>query len=149
MRKEKYIWISILIALLSILIFMSTAEIGKSKVCFFEYKCVNVEIADDFSERQTGLMFVSSLNEDEGMFFIFEKKDEHSFWMKNTLIPLDIIWIDREFEVVDIQSVFPCSEEPCEIFTPNKDAKYVLEVNYGFAEDNNIKIGSKLSHTNF
>ena len=148
MKKEKYIWIAILIVLLSILIFMSTTKIGKNRICFTNQECVKVKIADTPEERTNGLMYVSSLDKNEGMFFVFENSDKHSFWMKNTLIPLDIIWIDRDFKIVDFVTAEPCAEEPCETYIPKREALYVLELNKGYVENNKIEIGEELLYLN-
>lgn len=103
---------------------------------------VRVEIADTFEKRKIGLMNRSYLGEDDGMLFIFEREGRHSFWMKDTLIPLDMIFISGEGRIVDIKyNVRPCERLVCEIFTPLEAAKYVLEVNGGFSEDRNIKVG--------
>lgn len=61
---------------------------------------INAEIADDNEERIKGLMFRERLNENSGMFFVFENEEEQTFWMKNTLIALDIIFIDKNLEIV-------------------------------------------------
>lgn len=106
---------------------------------------INVEIADDNNERIKGLMFKEKLNENSGMFFIFDEDDYQTFWMKNTLIPLDIIFIDKNFEIVDIKYAVPCKADPCALYKSSKLAKYVLEVNGNFTRKNNIEIGNKIS----
>lgn len=106
---------------------------------------VNVEIVDTPQERSRGLMFREHLDQDSGMFFVFERQDILAFWMKNTLIPLDMLFIDENFEIVEIKkSVPPCFEEPCPNYPTKKPAKYVLEVNEGFVERNNIKVSDKI-----
>ncbi len=105
---------------------------------------INVEIADDNEERMQGLMFREKLNQNSGMFFIFENESYQTFWMKNTLIPLDITFIDKNFEIIDIKSAVPCKEDPCKLYKSSKPAKYVLEVDSNFTIKNNIKIGDKI-----
>ena len=111
---------------------------------------VRVEIADTPVELETGLMYRDSLPEDEGMLFIFEKEGRVSFWMKNTLIPLDIIFINSDWKVVNIHhSVQPCKESPivigpCESYFSDAPILYVLEVNAGFAEQHDIKQGTSI-----
>lgn len=105
---------------------------------------INVEIADDNEEKMRGLMFRENLNEDDGMLFVFEDESYQTFWMKNTLIPLDIIFVDKNFEIVDIKSAVPCEEEPCKLHKSSKPAKYVLEVNSNFTIKNNVKAGDKI-----
>lgn len=105
---------------------------------------VNVEIADDNEKRMKGMMFRESLNENDGMFFVFEDESTLTFWMKDTLIPLDIIFINNNFEIVEIKNAVPCKEDPCATYNSAKPAKYVLEVNYGFAAKNSIESGDKV-----
>jgi len=104
-----------------------------SKVCF-ENNCFEVEIADTLEKHAQGLMNRERLNSESGMLFIFDTESKRSFWMKNTLIPLDIIWIDENKKVVFIKhDAEPCKTEKCKTFGPNKNAKYVLEINGGLA----------------
>ena len=105
---------------------------------------INVEIADDNNERAKGLMFRERLNENDGMFFIFDEENYQTFWMKNTLIPLDMIFIGEDLEIVDIKNAVPCKEEPCFLYKSSKPAKYVLEANQGFAAKNGIETGDKI-----
>ncbi len=89
-----------------------------------------VEVADSEEEREKGLMFMEELCENCGILFIFEEERTHSLWMKNTLIPLDMIFINSNRKVVDVLHALPCSEEPCRIYTTREKALYVLETNY-------------------
>jgi len=108
--------------------------------------CFFVELAKTREETVKGLMYRETLDQDKGMLFIFNEEREHSFWMKNTLIPLDIIWINEDKEVVDIRKdVQPCVQEECEIFRPSNKAKYVLELNAGQSDKTNIKIGDRFN----
>ena len=107
---------------------------------------VYVEIADEPNERNQGLMFRENLEWDRGMFFIFDDERILSFWMKNTLIPLDMLFIDADFRIVDIkENVPPCKDDPCPSYSSEHPAKYVLEVNSGFVLENNIKIDDTIS----
>ena len=105
---------------------------------------ISVEIADDSNEMEKGLMFRERLDENKGMLFVFGDNAARTFWMKNTLIPLDMIFIDDKNEIVDIKPAVPCKAEPCELYKSAKPAKYVLEVNEGFAEKNSIGVGDKI-----
>jgi len=96
----------------------------------------NVEVAKTQEQRQQGLMLRESLDERSGMFFVFEEADFHVFWMKNTLIPLDVIWISGDKKVIDVQTLQPCESEECPSFRPAEKAKYVLEVRVGEFEGN-------------
>ena len=88
-----------------------------------------VEIADEHKERRQGIMFRESLAKNAGMLFVFEKESMYPFWMKNTLIPLTMIWIAEDFTIVDIKNAVPCEKDPCPNYPPSGKAKYVLEVN--------------------
>ena len=86
-----------------------------------------------------------SLSEEQGMFFVFEEEGKHSFWMKNTLIPLDIIWLSQDFVVVDVLTAEPCRSENCSSYSPSGSAQYVLEINAGLAKKYSIGQGLKAS----
>ena len=90
-----------------------------------------VEVAKTMEKRLQGLANRDELCENCGMIFVFEKEWFHSFWMKNTKIPLDIIFINSDLEVVDILQAEPCQEERCKSYIPKEKALYVLEVNKG------------------
>ena len=105
---------------------------------------VNVEIADDNDERARGLMFRENLDQNEGMLFVFDDEDYRSFWMKNTLIPLGMIFIDKNFKIVDIKNAGPCKEDHCTPYKSYKPAQYVLEVNSGFTTENNVQVGDRV-----
>ena len=99
---------------------------------------IQVEIADNSFKRTLGLMFRSSLGENEGMLFIFPDEKQRAFWMLNTKIPLDAIFFDSNRKVVEIIQMEPCVGLSCPSYPSKKAAKYVLEVNEGFAKRNNI-----------
>jgi uncharacterized protein len=110
---------------------------------------VVVEIADTPELTQRGLMFRRHMGENEGMVFLFEEPDIIPFWMKNTLIPLDIIWLDPDRRVVHIaHSVPPCKADPCPSYPPSRPAQYVVEVNSGFAKRHGVKKGDVLEFRN-
>lgn len=103
--------------------------IGCSSISYVEINGnrFNVEIADNELERSKGLMFRESLCEDCGMLFVYDENGERSFWMKNTLIPLKIIFIDENFIVTKVHDAVPCEKDICESYEGY--GKYVLEVN--------------------
>lgn len=114
------------------------------QVCFRDV-CVGVEISDTKDKRERGLMFRDSLPLNQGMLFIFDENSFHGFWMKNTKIPLDIIWIDEDRVVVDVKTnALPCKED-CKSMISKKKARYVLEVNSGFVDKNNIRLGDEVA----
>lgn len=99
---------------------------------------VPVEIAATDAERQMGLMGRASLAADVGMLFVFDAEQPLSFWMKDTLIPLSIAYIDAAGRIVDIQDMQPLDETPHPSAAP---AQYALEVNQGFFAANGIQVG--------
>ena len=113
-----------------------------NQVCI-KQTCVNVEIADTPQERATGLMYREHLAENGGMLFIFNQEEKHSFWMKNTLIPLDIIWINASQDIVYIETAYPC-QETCIPITPPDKALFVLEVVKGYTQNHSIKVGDRV-----
>ncbi len=134
---------------LCILIILTTFMLigcsSNAKVCI-NSNCFNSEIADTPEKQQLGLMNRESLDADKGMLFIFDKEVIHSFWMKNTLIPLDMIWINSNNEIVYIKKYAqPCEAMPCESFNPGKISKYVLEVYGGTVDKKGINVGDKVT----
>lgn len=106
----------------------------KNQVCF-QGRCVEVEIACTEAQRKRGLQLRKFLPQNFGMLFIFPHEGVHGFWMKDTLIPLDIMWLDKSKKVISIaKNVLPCHNNPCAIYTSEGNALYVLEVNAGFSE---------------
>ena len=103
-------------------------------------KRIGVEIADSPEEWSKGLMYVESLPQDRGMLFVFPDEAERSFWIRNTLIPLDMIFVDADGVITNItKSAQPCKAILCESYYGR--AKYVLEVNGGFSDASGIRIG--------
>lgn len=103
---------------------------------------LDVELAVTPADQAKGLMFRKSMDDNAGMFFLFEMDETRHFWMRNTLIPLDMIFIDNKFVVVDIhRNAQPLDET---VISSRKPARYVLEVNAGKADRCHIKNGSKV-----
>ncbi|MBI3611149.1 MAG: DUF192 domain-containing protein [Nitrospirae bacterium] len=108
-------------------------------------KTLRVEIARTPVEQARGLMFRATLPEDHGMLFIFDRTEAHRFWMKNTLIPLDIVWMDQRKRIIHIEyQVPPCKRDPCPVYGPSAESLYVLEVNAGVAQKGGLRIGTAL-----
>lgn len=106
---------------------------------------VQLEVATDDATRAQGLMFRESLPAGRGMLFLFRESTTHPFWMKNTLIPLDMIWMDAEGRVVEIEkNVPPCQVENCPSFGGKYPSSYVLELAAGEAEKHNVTVGSTI-----
>ena len=107
-------------------------------------KTIRIEIAETNRERAQGLMNRSNMNDEQGMLFIFGREQEQQFWMKNTKISLDIIYVNSNMEIVSISPhTTPFSESPIPSFRP---AKYVVEVIAGFTDQYNISEGDKITY---
>ncbi len=141
--KCKYLFL-ISFLLLPLLLISCTTEKDTIIQTSSEEIKIFVEIADSMEERALGLMYRTSLEEDQGMLFVFEDTKERIFWMKNTKIPLDILFLDENGTIVDIKENFvPCIIDPCEHYY-SKPTMYALEVNAGFIEKHGIAIGNTL-----
>ncbi len=107
---------------------------------------VELELAVTPDEISQGLMFRPALASDRGMLFLFDHERQPSFWMKNTLIPLDLVFLDSEGLVVDvIADARPCAADPCPQYQSSAPARAVLEINAGHALKHGIAVGSRLS----
>ena len=103
---------------------------------------LNVEIADTQERRKKGLMYREFLDEDKGMVFVFPEEDFLSVWMKNTKINLDIIFISKNYIIIDyFENISSMSEK---IYTSRKKSKYILEINSGLIKKFKIKKGDKI-----
>lgn len=115
------------------------------RIIFPDHYTVRLEIAADDDTRQQGLMYRDRLPEATGMIFIFTQPGEYPFWMKNTLIPLDLIWIDAGHKIVHVgHNLPPCKADPCPNYPPNAIASYVLEVPAGVAAQHHLAEGQTL-----
>lgn len=103
---------------------------------------VRAEIADDDAERQRGLMGRTALGKDRGMLFVFDGEQVLSFWMKDTLIPLSIAYMDSKGRIVDIQDMTPRDDEPPH-YVSAEPAQYALEVNRGFFDERGVEVGDR------
>ena len=110
-----------------------TVDTGERKLSF------RVELALTDAERNRGLMFRESMGADEGMLFVFDRQFNHSFWMKNTLIPLDMLFIDKDRRIVGIVPIAePQTETARSVGVPSQ---YVLEINGGLCGKLGIRVG--------
>lgn len=104
-----------------------------------------VELADDDESRTRGLMYREHMAKDRGMLFTFPEEGPLAFWMKNTKIPLDMLFFDRQLRLVSVQqNVQPCKADPCPTYPGAGPAQYVLELNAGLAAKLGVKPGDKL-----
>ena len=103
-------------------------RIGRVKVGKQNYV---VEIADNQELQRRGLMYRTSLPASRGLLMVFKQDKKVPIWMKNTLLPLDVVWLSSRGRVVDLKTLSVCTEMPCPIYYPIQSARYVLEVGAG------------------
>lgn len=116
-------------------------------VVFRNGSAVEVEVVADSETRAQGLMYRASLSPDRGMLFLFPATASHAFWMKNTIISLDILWIDETRTVVHVEAdVPPCQADPCPSYAPDDEALHVLELAAGQVVARGIRIGDVLEY---
>jgi uncharacterized membrane protein (UPF0127 family) len=102
-----------------------------------------VEIADTNKEREKGLSGHKPLKDNEGMLFIFPQEDNYGFWMKDMLFPIDIVWINKNLQVVHIERNVATSTYP-NVFTPESLSMYVLELQSGESQKIDLKVGDTI-----
>jgi uncharacterized protein len=108
---------------------------------------IKAELADTIKKRAEGLMHREHLAKDRGMLFTFDQAQPWTFWMKNTKIPLDIIWMNDKKQIIHIARNVPIctrTDDGCPQYQPNDPAMYVLEIGGGEAERLKLEKGSKL-----
>jgi len=108
-----------------------------------DYISFSIEVADSPAEMERGLMFREDLHPSEGMLFVFPSERVMPFWMRNTLISLDMLWIDSNGKIVYIhEKAEPLSEKS---INPGRPARYVLELEGGSVHSFNIKVGDQVA----
>ena len=141
--NNKFVWVLMGLMLVSGCARIPTVSIKNQKGAMLS---VEVEIARKPAERSLGLMFRKSLAADKGMLFIFEKENKQTFIMKNTFIPLDMIFIGSDMRIAGwVENAKPLSSEQFSIARPSQ---YVLEVNAFFCRDNGIAVGDEVTFKN-
>jgi uncharacterized membrane protein (UPF0127 family) len=109
-------------------------------------KRFSTEFAVDDASRELGLMNRTQLAADHSMLFVFVDDQPRAFWMKNTLIPLDILYFDKDRKLVSMQlNAQPCKADPCAIYPSDGNARYVLELKAGTAGKLGLKLGESLT----
>ncbi|WP_254766115.1 DUF192 domain-containing protein [Salinilacihabitans rarus] len=108
---------------------------------------VTLEVAATLEEQREGLMFRESLPEDHGMVFVYDEADERSFWMKNTYVPLDMIFVAPNGTVLNVEHADPepdASDGELERYHSDGDAQYVIELEQGFANETGVGPGTEV-----
>ncbi len=120
------------------------ADAATPQVCH-SGDCVDLEVVSKQEDLERGLMYRTSLGENKGMLFVFSFDARHSFWMKNMKFSLDLVWLDTKPEIAFIAPNVPvCLKDACPVYAPDKEARYVLELNSGFCTTHGWQVGDKL-----
>lgn len=123
---------------------------NNKKILTIKGKEINLEIADTYEKRRVGLSNRQGIDKNSGMLFVFNNKDIKAvFWMKDMQFPIDIIWINDN-KIVQIDKNVPQPEKDApesnlKRYSPKEPIDYVLEVNAGFCENNNIAVGDEVN----
>jgi hypothetical protein len=104
---------------------------------------IDIEVADDNAEREQGLMYRDTMDENSGMLFLMEAEEIQAFWMKNTVLSLDIMYADSERRIVSIHK--GCKPYSLDQVVSAKPALYVVEVNAGYTDKHGIQTGDMIS----
>ncbi len=107
-------------------------------------KEISLTVASSTADLEKGLSGVESLDENTGMFFVFDTEDKYGFWMKDMKISIDIIWLDSLKKVIYIEKNVSPDTYP-KVFFPPENSLYVLELKPGFTDENNISVGNILN----
>ena len=145
--KQIFFWISVVAISIVLWNLLGPRPQNEILVYFLKQELrIYAEVADNGLERERGLMEQTFLGQNRGMFFIFDSESPQSFWMKNTKIPLDIMFISAAKEIVDIKENFqPCRSDICEIYTSRAPAKYALEINAGLSRKHGVLVGDMIN----
>jgi len=104
------------------------------------------EIADTPERWQRGYMNRPEVGQNEAMIFVFPYPEIHLFWMKNTLVPLDILWLDERLSIVHLETqVPPCRKDPCPNYGPARKVRFVLELRGSTAARHGLKTGDSIA----
>lgn len=106
---------------------------------------LEVDLALTAADQARGLMNVGMIPDDYGMVFLWDSAGMRSFHMKNTLIPLDVAWWGHDGTIVDIQTMTPCTEEPCPTYTPQAPHIAAVEVNGGLLRQAGVAVGDPVT----
>jgi uncharacterized membrane protein (UPF0127 family) len=139
--------ITLALAALTVLAALIHAEDGLIPIQLPGGVVIRAEIANTMKKRAEGLMYREHLPKDRGMLFTFDQAQPWVFWMKNTKIPLDIIWMNDKKQIIHIARNVPIctrTDDGCPQYQPNDPAMYVLELGGGEADRLKLEKGSKL-----
>ena len=105
---------------------------------------LTVDVADTDAAREHGLMGVTSLPADHGMAFVWDAPTEATFWMKDTLIPLSIAFVDQDDRVVTVREMTPCEADPCPTYPATAPYTTAVDANANWFEEHGVQAGSRM-----
>ncbi len=135
------------IVLICLLVFILSACQQQHHRVTIKGQTFAVELADDDQSRAIGLMFRKEMADDQGMLFVFPDSQRRAFWMKNTLIPLDILYFDQNRRLISIsENTPPCKNTTtrCPNYPSKGPTQYVLEINAGLSKNYGFSVGDEL-----
>src|SRR5215831_18730344 len=120
---------------------------GQGTVSFSPQARLDVQVAADDASREKGLMGVTDLPENHGMAFRWDSPTDATFWMKDTLIPLSIAFVDQDGKVVTIKEMTPCTADPCTTYAADGSYTMAIEANANWFEDHDVAVGDLATFT--
>jgi uncharacterized membrane protein (UPF0127 family) len=120
------------------------ANAGRAVVRMPSGRAIVATVADTPERSMYGYMFKREVKEDEGMVFVYPEMGQHPFWMKNTYVPLDIIWMDDAFTILHVETAAPCKADPCPSYGTPRMSRYTLELKGGAAAKEGLHVGDRL-----
>jgi len=129
---------------LAIAVLICSSCVAREPYVVLKGQRFTVELAETSEKQALGLMFRDSMADDHGMLFLFPSEARRSFWMKNTRIPLDILYFDANLELVSVVTAQPCRSARCPSYPSEGAAQYVLELNAGKADELGVLPGDVL-----
>ena len=119
------------------------ASMRQGAVVFGGGDRLHVRVADTQSERAAGLMHVMALAPDDGMAFVFDGPVTDQFWMKDTLIPLSVVFVGEDGRIISESDMNPCTADPCPTYPASGPYTMAIEANLGWFHDHGVRVGSK------
>ncbi len=146
MKQMLFIVVSWFLYVLPVQAEMVTGTLATGRVELVEQKkSYQVEVAQTQPERALGLMHRSGLHPDAGMLFVYDNTSVKGVWMRHTLMALDVLFLSEDGVITDIiEQLKPCESMPCPIYESSQPARYMLELNAGEVEKQNIKTGQQM-----
>jgi hypothetical protein len=150
MKKIMILFVIVVLIILFLLICVNQKQNRRSQSIYVKINDLRlkIQIADNLKKKFLGLSGQKKMPEQEGMLFVFNQPGSHSFWMRGMKFPLDIIWINKDLEIIEIKKDIQPDSFP-QIYKSIDPAKYVLEINAGLSDQYNIKEGDRCFLENY